>query len=56
MEFAGKLTTMPALSIRVMEESSYTAMRGNLTDVLHKEAVNQSEDVKEGIKAIRGKK
>jgi len=27
-------------------------MRGNLTDVLHKEAVNQSEDVKEGIKGI----
>ena len=58
MELAGKIVAMPSLPIRVIKESTYTALRSNLIDVLHKEAVYQgicyqSDNVKEGIKAIQ---
>ncbi|MBW1840065.1 MAG: enoyl-CoA hydratase/isomerase family protein [Deltaproteobacteria bacterium] len=58
MKFAGKLAAMPALPIKIIKESTYAASRSTLADVLHKEAAYQSicfqsENVKEGIKAIR---
>ena len=60
-EFAGKLAAMPALPIRVIKESTYTAAGSTLTEVLRKEAVYQglcfqTKNVEEGIKAIQEKR
>lgn len=61
MELAEKLAAMPALPISFIKESTYTAIKSNLTDVLHREAACQgvcfqTMNVKEGIKAAQEKR
>jgi enoyl-CoA hydratase/carnithine racemase len=61
MELAIKIAAMPVLPIRMLKESIPAAMRGTLTDALHREATYQaicfvSGDVREGIDAVREKR
>jgi enoyl-CoA hydratase/carnithine racemase len=61
MELAKRIAAMPVLPIRMLKESIPTAMKGNLTDTLHREAAYQaicfmSSDVREGIDAVREKR
>jgi len=60
-EFAEKIVAMPALPVRIIKESTYTAIGSTLTDVLRKEATYQvrclqTDNMHEGINAIQEKR
>ena len=60
-KFAGRIAAMPAFPVRVIKESTYTAMGNTLTDVLRKEAACQvrcfqTDNPHEGIRAIQEKR